>query len=169
VITVDGATPEQRELAEKAAALVQQRVGRIGQPRLVFTDSRGMADLHVRAELALMPQMAADVRRNRVKGLGREARKAGGVTLITPTAGSSLILVNLDRSPAKYLPLFLVHELTHAVQLADVRARAAHLRYLRHACGIEEMPRPDFKQYMRHMDQQEREAARAERLARHLK
>ena len=169
MITVESGSQQEHELAEEAATLVERRIGRIGQVQLVFTNTRGLADSHVRAEIALMPQMTADVRKNRVKGLRREARSAGGVTLITPSAGSSLILVNRDKTPHKYLPRVLVHELTHAVQLACPQARAAHLRYLRHACGIEDMPSADCRQYMRQINRQEKEAERAERLARHLK
>jgi hypothetical protein len=168
VITVEGPA-EQRDLAERAAAVVEKHVGRIGRVQLVFTDSRGMADVHARAEIALMPQMAADVRNNRVKALRREARGLAGVTLFGTTAGSSIVLINTSRLSRRQVAPTLTHELTHSVQFTNPQNRNAHLRYLRHACGIEPISETEFRQYMRHMDQQEKEGKRAERLARHLK
>lgn len=169
MITVEG-THEQRALAEMAARVVERHVGRIGQVRLVFTDSSGgMADLNARAEIALMPQMAADVRRNRARSLHRETRGLAGVTLLDQQAGSTFVLINTERLSRRQVAPTLTHELVHSVQLAQPQNRNAHLRYLRDACGIEAISESEFRQYMRHMDQQEKEGKRAERLARHLK
>lgn len=168
MIRMKGAPTGAHQLAEQAAGLVQQNIGSPGQVQMTFTDSRGMADLNHQAELALMPGMTSQVRKHRIAALRRETRRNAGLTLITPNAGLTLVLINADQTPGKHLARTLVHELVHAVQLANPQARAAHLRYLRHACGIEDMPARDFRQYMRQMDQQEKEAHRAERLARHI-
>jgi len=169
VITVEGGSREQRALAEAAARVVDQRVGRIGEVQLVFTDAHGMAHLNARAEIELMPQMAADVRKNRERSLRRESRSLAGVTLLGQSAGSTLVLINTERLLRRQIAPTLTHELVHSVQLAQPQNRNAHLRYLRHACGIEAISKAEFRQYMRHMDQQEKEGKRGERLARHLK
>lgn len=168
MITVDAPSRQHHLLVDAAVQLVERRIGRTGRVQVVFTDSRGMADLHARAEIDLMPQMTTQVRKTRAKILRRESRDTAGRTLLGPTAGSSLVLINTQQAPGKHLARTVVHELVHSVQLSAAQARRDHLRYLRHECEIEDMTAADVRQYVRQMGQQEREAERNEHLARHL-
>jgi len=153
-----------QDIADQAARLVQQRMReRMGPTRIVVAAQKHCPEVVQRAEQQTLGIQHPPVYR-------RPSVDYLGVTVLT-TQGA-LVVINagsLRAKPKHWLDETVVHELVHAVQFARPGTREFALKGLRNNYGIERLNTLKAWKANRRVDQDEREAAALEVLAREIR
>ncbi|MEU0393833.1 hypothetical protein ABZ208_13820 [Streptomyces sp. NPDC006208] len=147
-------------ITQPAIRLVEKHMrGSVGRVEIVVTTSSGVTDLVKQAHRDLL-----DAKVTSDRHLGRQF----GTTTLNSSGVLVIVNAQICRGRAKEIDKTVVHELVHAVQLAKPGARDRILRGLRNNYRLEPLSRVEVRVLNRLVDQDEREAARFERLARQL-
>jgi hypothetical protein len=127
------------------------------------SNSRQMADLVVEAHRPMFGRQSARDWRYHMP------RAPFGTT--TVTEGGVLIVINAQkcRGRTREIAKTLLHELGHAIQLGRPDAHARYMAGLRNNYGFEELTDDQVADLNAHIDDDETEAARLERLWRKLR
>ncbi|MEV0439943.1 hypothetical protein AB0I84_44955 [Streptomyces spectabilis] len=155
-----------KQLAPQAVRLVERAVpGRMPDVEIVLTHTRGMAELGSAAEAELAGVLDTRSRNRAERAARRLARDAHG-RAIPRTAGSVLVLVNVDQhaNPGQFA-VTLVHELVHAMQFSRKHVIELFVRDTRAQFEVERQSRRQARQHARLVEQHEQEAYGQEYLA----
>ncbi|MEV1022269.1 hypothetical protein [Streptomyces sp. NPDC050264] len=157
---------ETKQLAPRAMKHVNWSVnGRMPAVEITLTNTRGLAELAVKAEAELTGCTDKKTTGRALKGATRHSRDAAG-RAVARTDGSVLILLNGDNHrTTKEVAVTLVHELVHAMQFSRRGVRDRMIQSLRDEYGIEKQSRRDQREHQRLVEAEEREAYQAEHIA----
>ncbi|MFD9223790.1 hypothetical protein ACFWDI_28255 [Streptomyces sp. NPDC060064] len=148
------------EIAQSAIRLVEKHMrGSVGHVEIAVATNSGVIDMVKQAHRDLLNTKVATDRY-----LGRQF----GTTTINESGVLVIVNAQICRGRTKEIDKTLVHELVHAAQFTKPGARDRILRSLRNNYRLEPLTRAEVRDLNRQVDQDEREAARLERLARQL-
>jgi hypothetical protein len=156
-------------LAEPAAWLVESNMpGSMPKVEIVATTHYGIGEIAATLEAEVVGGIPTWMQSRAKRRITRRARGAAGMTVLHPRGGVAVLLNIPLLHRSEDLAATLIHELTHAVQLADPRVQQRMVRHLSGAYGVAPYSRADEREHLRCMDAEEAEAYAMERLTPHL-
>lgn len=146
--------------APRAERLVRScRPGPMPSARIVLTTPDGIQELGI-ASMAGAAGAPRHTWQNAGALTGHDGQAPYACTVLAPHGVD--ILIAVQEAEEEGLEAVLLHEVVHALQLAPPRARAAELRFLRHAFGLQPMTERALRRAQHRLDIDESEACRIE-------